>query len=250
MSSREEHKITPIRHTEKEKKRMKKIDRRITYYAVLDTETANTEVEDMKFPMVYDLGFAIVDKRGTVYETFDFVIYEIYARAKDLMKTAYYADKLPQYETELKDGTRKMVSILTAYKTFRNVAKEYNIKAVIAHNASFDLRALNATIRYLSGSKIRYFFPFGLAVWDSQKMAHDTICKQKSYIEFCKENGLMTNHKTPRVRETAEALHRYRLLDNNYKERHTALSDVMIEKDIFARCMAQHKPMRKALFNN
>lgn len=226
-----------------------KIDRRRKYYIVLDTETANTLKNMMLFPLVYDLGFAVVDKLGRVYETFDFVIYEIYARAKDLMQSAYYADKLPQYEAELKDGTRKMVSIMTAYKVFREVCKKYNIEAVIAHNASFDLKALNTTMRYLTGSKIRYFFPYNLEIWDSQKMAHDTICKQKSYIEFCEKHGLMTNHKTPRVRETAEALHRYRLLDNNYTERHTALSDVMIEKDIFARCMAQHKPMRKRLYD-
>ena len=224
----------------------RKIDKRKAYYLTIDTETANT-LDD---PIVYDIGGAIHDTQGNVYETFSFVIYETFVLCADLMQTAYYADKLPQYEDELKNGTRKMVSILTAYKAFREVAKKYRIKAVIAHNAGFDLRALNATIRYLTGSKIRYFFPFGLQIWDSQKMAHDTICKQKSYIEFCKENGLMTNHKTPRVRETAEALHRYRLLDNNYKERHTALSDVMIEKDIFARCMAQHKPMRKALFTD
>lgn len=227
---------------------MNKIDRRRNYYICLDTETANTEVEDMRFPLVYDLGFAVIDKKGTVYETFDFVIYEIYVRAKDLMKTAYYADKLPQYETELKDGTRKLVSIMTAFKIFREVAKRYNIKAVMAHNASFDLRALNATIRYLTGSKIRYFFPKDLEIWDTQKMAHDTICKQTSYRYFCEKNGLMTKHKTPRVRETAEALHRYKLWDNEYNEKHTALADVMIEKDIFVRCMAQHKPMRKALF--
>lgn len=225
-----------------------KIDRRKTYYITLDTEACNTNVDDMRSSLVYDLGFAVHDKQGNIYETRDFVIYEIYAKEKALMKSAYYADKLPQYETELANGTRKMVSIMTAYKEFRNLCEKYNVKAVIAHNARFDLNALNATIRYTTKSKIRYFFPKGLEIWDTMKMAQDTICKQKTYIQFCKDNGLMTNHVIPRPRATAEALHAYRTLDVNYKEKHTALEDVLIEMQIFVRCMAQHKPMRKALF--
>ncbi len=225
-----------------------KIDRRKTYYITLDTEACNTNVDDMRSSLVYDLGFAVHDKQGNIYETRDFVIYEIYAKEKDLMKSAYYANKLPQYETELADGTRKMVSIMTAYNEFRNLCKKYNVKAVIAHNARFDLNALNATVRYTTKSKVRYFFPKGLEIWDTMKMAQDTICKQKTYIQFCKDNGLMTNHAIPRPRATAEALHAYRTLDVNYKEKHTALEDVLIEMQIFVRCMAQHKPMRKALF--
>lgn len=227
---------------------MLKIDRRRTYYITLDTEACNTDVDDMKSSLVYDLGFAVHDKQGNIYETRDFVFYEIYAKEKSLMRSAYYADKLPQYEAELKDGTRKMVSVITAYYEFRKLCEKYRVKAVIAHNARFDLNALNATMRYVTKSKIRYFFPKGVEIWDTQKMAHDTICKQKAYINFCKENGFMTNHKTPRVRETAEALHAYRTLNPNYQERHTALEDVLIEMQIFTRCMAQHKKMRKALF--
>lgn len=227
---------------------MLKIDRRRTYYITLDTEACNTDVDDMKSSLVYDLGFAVHDKQGNIYETRDFVLYEIYAREKSLMRSAYYADKLPQYEAEIKDGTRKMVSIMTAYYEFRKLCEKYRVKAVIAHNARFDLNALNATMRYVTKSKIRYFFPKGVEIWDTQKMAHDTICKQKAYIAFCKANGFMTNHKTPRVRETAEALHAYRTLNPNYQERHTALEDVLIEMQIFTRCMAQHKKMRKALF--
>lgn len=227
---------------------MKKIDRRIAYYIVLDTEACNTDVDDMKSSLVYDLGFAVVDRYGRIYETVDLVIADIYVGEKELMKSAYYASKLPQYEVELKNHTRTMTSLLTARKILADLCEEYNVKAIIAHNARFDLNALNATIRYITKSKVRYFFPKGIEIWDTQKMAHDTICKQKTYINFCKENGFMTNHKTPRVRETAEALHAYRTLDPTYKEEHTALQDVLIELQIFARCMAQHKPMRKALF--
>ena len=45
---------------------LKKIDRRISYFLVFDTETANS----LDNPLMYDLGFAIVDKRGKVYARF------------------------------------------------------------------------------------------------------------------------------------------------------------------------------------
>ena len=33
--------------------------------------------------------------------------------------------------------------------------------------------------------------------------------------------------------------------NNDFVESHTGLEDVLIEKEIFAKCMAQHKKMRK-----
>ena len=79
------------------------MDKRKNYYLTIDTETANT-FDD---PLVYDLGGCIHDKKGNVYETFSFVVYETYCEMKDLMQTAYYASKLPQYETDIENGSRK-----------------------------------------------------------------------------------------------------------------------------------------------
>lgn len=226
----------------------KKIDRRLTYYIVLDTEACNTNVDDMKSSLVYDLGLGVFDRYGRQYEARDFVIYDIYAKEKELMKSAYYAEKLPQYEEELVNGTRTMVTLETARREVENLCKLYNVKAIIAHNANFDTRALNNTIRYITKSKKRYFYPYGVELWDSLKMAKDTICKQKTYINFCHENGYLTNHKKPQVRATAEVLYRYITRNHDFIEKHTALEDVLIEKEIFARCMAQHKKMRKLLY--
>lgn len=224
------------------------IDRRKAYYIVLDTEACNTNVDDMKSSLVYDLGYAIIDKKGNVYKTRNLVIRDIYKDEEELMKTAYYADKLPQYEEELLNGVRTMTTLAKARKLLKSDCEEYNVKAIIAHNAGFDCRALNTTLRYLTGSKVRYFYPYGMALWDSLKMANDTICKQKTYKKFCLANGYMTNHKTPRVKATAEVLYRYITGNNTFIEKHTGLEDVMIEKEIFVKCLAQHKKMRKELF--
>ena len=167
----------------------KKIDRRRKYLIMGDTETCNTRMEngklDMRDVLVYDFGFAVCDKQGRIYEKYSFIIKEIFFDMKDLMKTSYYADKLPQYYEEICNGQRKVVSLYEARKILADVMKKYNTNIFVAHNARFDDNALKVTERYTTKSKYRYFLPFGTEVWDTMKMASDTICKQKTYKQFC-----------------------------------------------------------------
>lgn len=229
----------------------KKIDRRRTYLIMGDTETCNTRVDengklDMRDVLVYDFGFAVCDKHGRVYEEYSFIIKEIFFGMKDLMKSAYYADKLPQYYEEIRNGQRKVVSLYEVRQILSNVMKEYDTNIFVAHNARFDDNALKVTQRYITKSKYRYFLPFGTEIWDTMKMANDTICKQKAYRKFCEENGYLT--KNNQVRKTAEVIYRYITKNNNFIESHTGLEDVMIEKEILAYCFRQHKAMRKKLY--
>lgn len=218
------------------------IDKRKSYYLTIDTETAN----GLDDPMMYDIGGAIHDKRGNVEETFSFIIYDVFCADRELFDTAYYAEKRPMYEQQIAAGSRKIVSIYTARRHIHELCKKYNVKAIIAHNARFDYKSTNGTLRYVTKSKMRFFFPYGIPLWDTLKMAQDTICKQKTYIRWCAENGYL--QKNGKVRATAEILYRYITCDNDFIEDHTGLEDVLIEKEIFAKCMAQHKSMRKALW--
>ena len=218
------------------------IDKRKNYYLTIDTETAN----GLDCPFMYDLGGCIHDKKGNIYETFSFIIYEVYRGMRDIMQTAYYAWKIPNYEEDLKQGKRKIVRIDTARRHIADLAKKYNIKAIIAHNAAFDYKSTNNTQRFLTKSKYRYFLPYGIPVWDTLKMAQDTICKQKTYIRFCQENNYMYKN---RPRATAEILYRYITGNNEFIESHTGLEDVLIEKEIFVKCERQHKKMRRSPWN-
>lgn len=222
---------------------MTKIDNRKNYYIVLDTETTN----GFDDPLVYDSGFAVVDKTGKVYENYSFINREVFCEMKDLMQSAYYAEKIPQYWEQIKNHTRKITNLYMIRKTLHEVCKKYNVKAIMAHNARFDYNALTTTQRYLTKSKYRWFFPYGVEIWDTLKMAQDTICKQKSYKNWCYKNGYVTKGNRPQA--TAEILYRYITGDYNFKESHTGLEDVMIEKEIFAHCMRQHKPMHKKCFS-
>lgn len=220
-----------------------KIDKRKSYYIVFDTETTN----GLDDPIMYDFGGAVVDKKGTVYETFSLIINEVFYGMEDLMKSAYYAKKIPMYKEQIKNGERKVVSLFEARKIFHSLCKKYNVKACIAHNARFDYRATAKTQRYLTKSRYRFFLPYGVELWDTMRMAEDTICKQVHYKEWCYLNGYLT--KNGRVRKTAEILYRYISGEHDFKESHTGLEDVMIEKEIFAHCIRQHKSMRKLAFN-
>ena len=220
------------------------MDKRKKYYLTIDTETANS-LDD---PMMYDLGGAVHDRQGNVYETFSFVIYDVFCADRALFNTAYYAEKRPMYEAQIAAGLRKIVNIYTARKYVHDLCEKYNIKAIIAHNARFDYRSTNYTIRYITKSKTRYFLPYGIPLWDTLKMAQDTICKQKSYIAFCNENDYV--QKNGKVRATAEILYRYITDNTDFIEDHTGLEDVLIEKEIFVRCMKQHKKMRKSCWGD
>lgn len=225
----------------------KEIDHRIHYLLQIDTEATNCLQEGWsisKNALPYDVGFAVIDTHGNIYETFDFVNADIYCNEPELMESAYYADKLPQYEAEIEAGIRTLATSHTIRKVMLDAIERYHIKEVVAHNARFDCDTLNNAVRWDTKSKYRYWFPFGMVEWwDSMKMARSVICKMPTYKKFCKEVlGL------DRVSASAENLYRFISGNHNFKEAHTGLEDVYIEAEIVAYCYRQHKPMEKLLF--
>ena len=199
---------------------------------MLDTETANS-IDD---PLCYDIGFAVIDEDGVVYEEHSYVVAEIFMD-KELMSSAYFADKIPQYMEQLENGTRRMARLNTIRKVLADTMKKYDTNIVVAHNARFDYKSTAKTQRYLTGSKYRYFLPYGTEVWDTLKMAREVLKTDEEYENFCYENNYLTKRGCRRY--TAEILYRFFTNDNNFVESHTGLEDVMIEKVIFTECLAR-----------
>ena len=199
-------------------------------YIMLDTETTNS-LDD---PICYDVGFAVVDRKGAIYETHSFVVAEVFLN-EELMASAYFIEKVPQYWEDIKKGTRKLAKFNTIRKVLAETMKKYNTNIVIAHNARFDYRSTAKTQRYLTKSKYRYFLPYGTEVWDTLKMAREVLKNDVDYDNFCYNNNYVT--KRGRKRFTAEILYRFFTGDNDFVESHTGLEDVTIEKVIFAECM-------------
>ena len=232
---------------------MEKIDRRHVYGIVLDTETANTIQDenglDMTNVLFYDLGFQLVDSHGRTYgKKFSFVNSDIFTHEAELMQSAYYAKKIPQYREDLASGKRILANTYEIRKALVDIINKYDCKFVCAHNARFDYNSLNNTQRWTTKSRFRYFLPYGLEWWDTLKMARSVMGKMPTYQRFCTENGYTT--KTGKPRFTAEICYRFITKDNNFVESHTGLEDVEIETEILRYCHRQHKPMKKKLWGN
>lgn len=60
------------------------------------------------------------------------------------------------YEEQLA-WAQKMIKYITLRKIIHEVCKRWNIKAIIAHNMSFDYRATSKTQRFLTSSKYIFF---------------------------------------------------------------------------------------------
>ena len=207
-------------------------------YLVIDVETAG----GLDNPLVYDVGGAVVDKYGKIYETFSFVIEEVFYGQSELMKSAYYAAKIPDYKKEIFEGKRTVATFAQVHNFINRILKEYNINVFLAYNARFDNNALNNTLQFLTEGKRKYFLPYEIDVQCIWTMAKDTICKQRTYKKFCLDNGFLTANN--RLKTSAEIVYRYMTYSIDFEESHTGLEDVKIETAIFAYCIRQHKKMR------
>ena len=202
-------------------------------FIIIDTETANS-LDD---PIMYDLGYAIIDRYGKVYEQKSFIIAETFFDHA-LMTTAYYADKMQQYIAEINAGAHTLAMLKDVKDAVYKAMTRYNVRYAIAHNARFDYRSTNTTQRYMTSSKYRYFFKYGTQFLDTLKMAREVFGKDTAYKAYCKENGFVCKNGAPRY--TAEVLYRYISGNQEFNEAHTALADVMIEKEIFAECVKRN----------
>lgn len=201
---------------------------RKTIYCTLDTET----VGGVSNPTgMYNLGCVIHDKDGNIFATTSMLVMEHY----DKIRNNDYAKKnFPIYEERLCKGEMTAIaSEAQAVEVVRSLCKMYNVKYVMAYNSSFDFtktvcRELLVDFEFI----------------DIYLMALQTITHLKKYAKFCRENELYSRSgKT--CSTSAESVYAFITDNADYAEEHTALSDAMIEMEIFKRCYAMHKKYTK-----
>ena len=140
--------VDPIDNHEMRNLCMPKYDRRRKYYMVLDCETATlpcaskyTEEERKAIaltkPLIYDLGWQVVDYQGRVYAKKNFLISEIFS-VPAVFDTAYYAEKRPIYLEKLRNKEIMLTDWQTAMTAF--VADLEMVEAVGAYNSMFDFK--------------------------------------------------------------------------------------------------------------
>lgn len=253
----------------------KKYDRRREYYMILDCETATLPYtsglsESQKKtiaiakPLIYDLGWQIVDKKGRVYARKNFLITEIFS-VPEIFNTAYYAEKRPLYLEKLNRGEIKLTDWRTA--TAELEADLAVVKGVGAYNAMFDFKkAIPFTECYISKlyspdfhkwmkvqewrcEKIlsgeqkdkttgfnREIFRFRDAeykLFDLWGLACSHIMNCDEYRATCILNGWQTE-SGKYFKTSAETAFRFITGNMGFDEAHTAIDDSIIETEIFA----------------
>lgn len=217
------------------------------YQIIADVETANIEPSanvDPHNSLVYDIGYVIADYSGNVVKTRSFIIADIFLGEKDRMNSAYYADKIPSYITDIIRGNKIILPFKTIQSIINKDISDYNIKVFNAFNSYFDFTALNTTTQFLTG-RTKFFNKY-LVVWDIMSMARQVIYCKKSYKDFCKENNLLT--ATNRISQKAESYYKFIVNNPDFVEVHKGLEDVKIETEIYKYCRRQKKKMTRELF--
>lgn len=254
---------------------MTKLDKRRKYYLILDCETATLPyaikygAEQRKNiaiakPLIYDLGWQIVDVKGNVYKRASYLISEIFS-VPDVFNTAYYASKRPIYLERL---AKEEIQLTDWKRAITELVEDLDaVEAVGAYNSMFDFKkALPFTELYIN----ELYSPDYYNWYEFQKTRCDEIAqgyKPHSQKEFDptvfrfrgKEYplfdlwGLSCEHllNTPEYKQAcydndwrsasgkyyptnAEKAFAFCFGDLDFEEAHTALEDAEIESMLFA----------------
>lgn len=203
-----------------------------TIYCTLDSET----VGGASAPTgMYNLGCTIHDKNGHIFATCSMLVMEHY----DEIRTDDYAKKnFHLYEERLARGEMSAVATEEeAVSIVRNLCHFYGVRYVMAFNSGFDF--CKTICRQLLDE-----FEF-IDLW---LMAVQTICHQKGYAKFCRENGFKSSSGKS-CATSAESVYAYITGNPDYTEEHTALNDALIEMEIFVKCLSLHKKFTKNIHN-
>ena len=252
-----------------------KLDRRRNYYLILDCETATMPYASnfdgnakqkisLAKPLIYDLGWQIVDRYGRVYAKRNFLITEIFS-VPSIFNTAYYKEKRPMYLEMLRNGEIDLVDWQTATAVL--TADLEKVTDVGAYNSMFDYKkAIPFTDLYISklyspnfnewekmqngfidrivnekkSESNRTFDPMNFnfrgnnySMFDVWGLACNHLLNNDNYREMCNEFG-WTSSSGKYYKSSAETAYRFLKGNTDFIESHTALNDAEIETEIFA----------------
>jgi hypothetical protein len=260
-----------------------KIDRRRKYYFVLDCETATLPYahefsgNDRKTiaiakPLIYDLGWQLIDSKGNVYRRKSYLISEIFS-VPSIFNTAHYASKRPLYLEKLKSGEISLVSWATA--SAEMVADMEFAESVGAYNSMFDYKkAIKFTEEYINAlysptyyewereqkRRVDYIVANGIKesrnafdemhfefrgktydLFDIWGLSCENLLDNDEFRQFAQDNGMITA-SGKYYSTTAEATYRFITDNAEFDESHTAIEDTEIESEILAHIFRKVKP--------
>lgn len=253
-------------------------------YLVLDCETAtlpfvnemNLSTNDKKKiaiakPLIYDIGWQVIDAKGYVYSRHAFLVQETFF-VPNVFNTAYYKEKRPLYMQKYQNGMISAKTWNEAIKVLQNDLQY--VKVVLAYNSMFDFKkAIQFTERYidalyspfyneweegqkrickniLNGKKWENpeeFDQYHFELRGKKYLLADIwgdVCTQRinndKYRKYCLENKQLTNSGLF-FKSSAETVFSYMFKDNGFTESHTAIEDAIIESDILVKLLQKKK---------
>ena len=272
----------PIDYDETRNLTMPKYDRRRKYYMVLDCETATLPCASqydeaqrkniaITKPLIYDLGWKIVDRNGNVYNRMNFLISEIFS-VPSVFDTAYYAEKRPVYLEKLRNGEIVLTDWQTAMTAF--IDDLAVVDAVGAYNSMFDFKkAIPFTELYISqlyspnfhdwlkwqSKSCEWLANSGKAtgkeafeesvfrfrgktypLFDLWGLSCQHILNCDEYKQMCVDNNWQTASGMY-FKTSAETAYRFLSGNTAFDEAHTAIDDCDIEAELFAEIVRRTK---------
>ena len=174
-------------------------------YIILDTET---KIVNNKI-FAYAIGFMVVDRYNRIYDSYEFLVQE--AIQKYRINLDKYSNK-PIIIANVKSIKQLLLELI----------EDYDIKAIIAHNATHDKTALYNTLNGLD-----------VVPWlCTYRTALKTICKYKTY-PYKTKTGLPS--------ATAQDLYKYIKNKDDIIQTHTPLNDCMICYAIYLKEYRSHR---------
>ena len=256
-------------------------------YLVLDCETATLpmaneiakDAEQKKKiaitkPLIYDIGWQIIDRMGNVYDKKQFLVAEIFS-VPSVFNTAYYKEKRPLYlemirckeisvlpwdaiAEELKADIEK-VDFVGAFNSMFDFIKaipftELYIKKLYSEDfyewekVQYKMCSKIATERYnrdkrkpAKDTDIFHFRDIERPLFDIWGMCCESLLNRDAYRKLCLDLEMISD-SGDFFKTSAEASFRYLAQKYDFIEAHTALADVEIESYILSKIL-----MKKAV---
>ena len=260
--------------------RPNKRGRKAELFLVLDCETATlpfvanmnlTPKQKQKVsiakPLIYDIGWQVIDRQGRVYSQHSFLIQETFF-VPQVFNTAYYRNKRPIYMERFQKGEIVSVTWEQAMEVLINDLSYCS--TCLAYNAMFDFKkAIPFTEDYIT-----HLYSADYQLWeDRQRIVVNEILKdtpwenpnefdglhfnfrgidydmcdlwglsctklinQDQYKLNCLEKSLITQSGLF-FKTSAESTFQFLIDDYGFIEEHTALGDVVIESQILLKVL-------------
>lgn len=254
-------------------------------YMVVDTETATLPFADavalnveskkriaIARPLVYDIGWQLMNRDHTILTKKQFLIAEIFA-VPSVFNTAYYKEKRPLYLEMIQRGEIEVKPWREVMEIF--IADLEQADYVGAFNSMFDFKkAIPFTELYINKlysaeyeawEKMQYKLCERIAnnqknekKWDNDfdsehfsfrgkhyelfdiwGMACEHLLNRSTYKNMCLDLGMLTN-SGEFFKTSAESSYRFLREWYDFEEAHTALADVEIECFILSKILSRH----------